>query len=149
MARQVLKSPFLSLGGQDISDHVSQVMWHEEDIGVTETVTAGNDRTENTLSGKVRSALTVTFVSNGYNTSDLNGIMRALLPPPIGTATGAAAEGTAFIIRPDAAAASASNPQRSGTLILHAWDDFGSGQVGQVVTQTQTYVTDGEITRTP
>lgn len=153
MARYALTNPFVSIGGQDLSDHVAQVMIHVEDTGVTETITAGNAWAENTLSGKGRWSVTLDFVTDSYQAAapnGLDGMMRELLPPAAGgTATGAAAVSQEIVIRPDAAAESAANPQRSGQIVMHAWDPLGGGQVGQIVRQTQTYVGSGALSYSP
>ena len=149
MARYSLKNPFISIGGEDFSSDVSQVMLDIQHTGVVQSITAGNDWAENTPSGKGMWTLTVTFESDGFDNTgaaeDLEKKLADLLPAPIGTAT---AQSQPVIIRPDSAAVGMTNPQWTGNAVLSNIQPFGSGQVGQVVRFTQTWVGDGALTKT-
>ena len=145
MARMVLKSPTISIGGTDFSDDVSQVMLNLQMTGVTETITAGSDWAENTPSGKGRWSVTITFESDGFGTGNLDGKLDALLPAPIGSP--GTAQVQQIIIKPDSGATSASNPSFTGNAVLSSIDPLGGGQVGQVIRHTQTWVGDGPLTR--
>ena len=146
MAKFRLKSPFISINSVPFTNDVSQVMLHEEQTGVTESIVSGNDWVHNTPSGKGRATLTVTFIADGYGSADLDGRLRAVLPQPVGTSSDSS---VAIAIRPDMAAQSADNRTRTQNFVLNGYDGFGGGQVGSVPTITMTFVSDGEVTWAP
>ena len=145
MARFSLKNPSITIGGTDFSSDVSQVMLDIQQTGVTESITAGNEWAENTPSGKGRWSVTITFEVDGYSTSQVEGQLLGLMPPPIGADSNPASQ--PIVIKADDGAVSASNPSWTGNAVLSAYQPLGSGQVGQVVRFTQTWVGDGTLTR--
>ena len=146
MAKFRLKNPYITINSVDFTGDVSQVMIHEEQTGVTESIVSGDDWVHNTPSGKGRATLTVTFIADGYAAADVDGRLRAVLPTPVGTSTSAS---VAIAIRPDGAAQSATNRTRTQNFVLNGYDGFGGGQVGSVPTITMTFVSDGEVTWAP
>ena len=99
MARFSLKNPSITIAGTDFSSDVSQVMLDIQQTGVTESITAGNDWAENTPSGKGRWSVTITFEVDGYSTSQVEGQLQAIMPPPIGADSNPASQ--AIVIKAD------------------------------------------------
>ena len=145
MARFVLKKPFFSLGGEDMSADVSQVMLTKGHTAVTQSITAGNDWAENTPSGKGMWSMAVTFEVDGYDAANVMGHLHTFFQEPIGSASVASQP---VVVRPDAGTVSTSNPQEAGNAVLQSIEPLGSGQVGSVVTFTLNLVGDGALTRT-
>lgn len=119
----------------DISIVVSQAMVMISHMEVPIPATAGRDYPLIEVSDKYTGTVTLTFFTDAYGAADLDGIFSDILKPPYGTG-----EGKAVVnIRPDEAAVGAANPELTLPIIVSSWEPFGSGQVGQLVSQTRTF----------
>lgn len=144
MAKYVFKKPEITLGGTPISNFVTQASVRWEETNVEEAVTAGEDWASQSRSGKKRASATLSFVADGFNASQLETTMNALLPQPYGASTSDTQE---LIIKPSSGAISATNPGFTCDVIITSWEPLGGGMVGQNLRSTHTWPIDGELVR--
>ena len=132
MAAFVLKDAFASINGVDLSDHIrSMTLEHSADL--QETTAMGEDfRTR--LGGLKDWSLTIEFNQDfaaGSVDATLFGIVGSSVP---------------VILRPDAAAQSATNPQWSGNAILETYTPIGNA-VGEAAVAPVTLQGNGILAR--
>lgn len=132
MAEFVYTNAFLSIGGTDLSDHVRQATL--EYNAEMQDKTAMGDLTRTRLGGLKDWTLTVNF-NQDFAASNVD----ATLFPLVGTSV-------AIILRPDAAAVSATNPNFTGNAILESYAPLG-GNVGDMAETPVTLQADGTLTR--
>lgn len=115
MAEFILKNPFVSVGGVDLSDHVKQLtVNHSAEI---KDITAMGSNSRVRLGG-----LKDWSVDLEFNQDFASGSVHATLFSAVGTSV-------AVVIRPDAGAKSATNPELTGNAILESYPPLG-GSVG-------------------
>ena len=134
MPTHVMVDGFLSLGGTDISAHLTQV-----------SIEPTSDTPEDTSFG---SGGWRTFAPNGlktwvasldYNQDYAAGALDATLWPLFGTRT-------PLVFRPASAAVSVENPQFTGDVIVNGYPPI-TGSVGELATGTITLQGRGELAR--
>lgn len=132
MAEFVYTNAFLSIGGVDLSDHVRQasLSYNAE----MQDKTAMGDLTRTRLGGLKDWSLEINF-NQDFAASNVD----ATLFPLVGTSV-------AIILRPDAAAVSATNPNFTGSAILESYAPLG-GNVGDMAETPVTLQADGTLTR--
>ena len=123
MATTVLTNAFVSIDGNDVSDHVRSVTLNYA-ADMIEDTNMG-DSTHIRLGGLKDWSIEAEFAQD-FAASNLDSILFPLV-------------GTTFpvIVRPDAGAVSTSNPNYSGTGILETYPPLGN-PVGELATTTVT-----------
>ena len=119
MAEVVLTNAFVSLNGVDLSGHVRSVTlsYNSE----PQDITAMSDTTRQRIGGLLDWSLSVEF-----NQDYAANLVDATLFSLVGTTF-------AMILRPDAGAVAATNPQYTGTVLLESYQPLG-GSIGEVHT---------------
>lgn len=132
MATFVLTDAYVSVGGTDLSDHVRQV---------TLNITA--DQQDNTAMGATYRSrlggLKDWSISLEFNQDFAASEVDATLWPLLGTVA-------AVAVRPTSAAASATNPEYSGNVVVSQVNPLSSG-VGDLATQSVTWQGSGTLSR--
>ena len=132
MAKTVLTDAFVSIGGNDISDHVRTVTLNYAAEEVDDT-TMGDD-TRTNLGGLKTWSLDIE-VANDFAASQVDSIIF----PLVGTQV-------AVVFRPTSAAVGAGNPEYSGTGMLSTYNPVGQS-VGDLATAPITIVSAGTLAR--
>ena len=132
MAKTVLTDAFVSIAGNDISDHVRTVTLNYSAEEQDDT-TMGDD-TRTNLGGLKTWSLDLE-VANDFAASQVDSIIF----PLVGTQV-------AVVFRPTSAAVGASNPQYSGTGMLSTYNPVGQS-VGDLATAPITIVSAGTLAR--
>lgn len=132
MAEVVLTNAFVSIDGNDMSDHVRSVTF---DYGAEpQDITAMSDTTRQRTGGLLDWSVSVEF-NQDYAASDVDSI----LFPLIGTTV-------TIILRPTASAVSTTNPNFTGTALVESYNPLGAG-VGDVLTTTCQLSAAGALSR--
>lgn len=134
MASIVLKDAHLTLNAVDLSDHVIQISF--EPTTDTPEDTAMGDNARSYLPGLNDATLNVTFNAD-YTTGEVDATLWTVY-------SGAAA--VAFVVKPNGAATSTSNPAYSGNCILQSYGSI-DGSVGDVATVAATLQVTGDVAR--
>ena len=132
MAEFVLTDPFISIGGNDVSDHFTSVALPVE--AETQEATAFGDEWRTRLGG-----LKDWSASLDFNQDFADGALDDLMWPLLGT-------NVALVIRPDAAAVGVNNPQFTGNAILMSYPPLGNS-VGELATGSITLEGNGPLVR--
>ena len=132
MAKTVLTDAFVSVGGNDISDHVRTVTLNYSAEEQDDT-TMGDD-TRTNLGGLKTWSLDLE-VANDFAASQIDSLMF----PLVGTQV-------AVVFRPTSAAVGAGNPEYSGTGMLSTYNPVGQS-VGDLATAPITIVSAGTLAR--
>ena len=132
MSKLVLTDAFVSVGGNDISDHVRTVTLNYAAEEVDDT-TMGDD-TRTNLGGLKTWSLDLE-VANDFAATEIDSIMF----PLVGTAV-------AVIFRPTSAAKGTNNPEYTGTGMLSSYNPVGQS-VGDLATAPITIVSAGTLAR--
>lgn len=132
MAEFVYTNAFLSIGGNDVSDHVRQLtITYSAEM---QDKTAMGDLTRTRLGGLLDWSFEVNF-NQDFAASDIDSI----LFPLVGTSV-------ALVARPDAGVVSATNPELQGNGILESYAPLG-GNVGDMAETPVSFQGDGTLTR--
>jgi len=132
MAELVFTDAFVSIGGNDISDHVlSTTLDYSADL---QENTAMGATTRTRLGGLKDWSLSVEL-NQDYAAADIDSLMF----PLIGTSV-------AIIIRPDSAVVGAGNPQYTGNGILESYGAI-SGSIGEAMKTTISIQAAGALAR--
>ena len=132
MAEFVLIDPFISIAGNNVSDHFTSVALPVE--AETQEATAFGDDWRTRLGG-----LKDWSASLDFNQDFANNQLDSLMWPLIGTSV-------AVVIRPDSAALGPNNPQFSGNAILMSYPPLGNS-VGELATGSITLEGNGPLGR--
>lgn len=132
MSKLVLTDAFVSVGGNDISDHVRTVTLNYAAEEVDDT-TMGDD-TRTNLGGLKTWSLDLE-VANDFAATEIDSIIF----PLVGTAV-------AVIFRPTSAAKGPNNPEYTGTGMLSSYNPVGQS-VGDLATAPITIVSAGTLAR--
>lgn len=132
MATTVLTNAFVSIDGNDVSDHVRSVTLNYA-ADMIEDTNMG-DTTHTRLGGLKDWSIEAEFAQD-FAAANLDSILFPLV-------------GTTFtvIVRPDAGTVSSSNPNYTGTGILESYPPLGN-PVGELATTTVTIQAAGNLTR--
>jgi hypothetical protein len=131
MAKIVMTSANVTLGGTDISDYVASVTLTVSSSEV-ETTSFGSGGAVTRVGGLKDGSLALE-IHNSY--SEIDG----LLFPLVGSTA-------AFIAKPDGTATSAANPAYSGTILITEYTPV-NGAVGELATASLTFPLSGTVTR--
>ena len=132
MAKTVLTNAFVSVGGNNISDHVRTVTINYAAEEVDDTTMGQGTRTN--LGGLKTWSIDLE-VANDFAASQIDSIMF----PLVGTAV-------AVIFRPTSAVVGPTNPQYSGTGMLSSYNPVGQS-VGDLATAPIKIVSAGTLAR--
>lgn len=132
MAKVVFTNAHISVGGNDISDHIRSVTLNYSAEEVEDT-TMGDD-TRTALGGLKNWSLDLE-AANDFAASSVDSLMF----PLVGTQV-------AIIFRPDAGAVSTSNPEYTGTGMLATYNPVGNS-VGDLATAPINIVSAGSLSR--
>ena len=132
MAEFVLVDPFISLGGNDVSDHFTSIGLPVE--AETQEATAFGDEWRTRLGG-----LKDWSASLDFNQDFDDGQLDDLMWPLLGTSV-------AVIIRPDSAVRGPNNPEWAGNAILMSYPPLGNS-VGELATGSITLEGNGPLDR--
>jgi len=132
MAEQVFTDAFVSIGGNDISDHVLSVTL-DPSADLQEN-TAMGAATRSRIGGLKDWSLSIEL-NQDYAAADIDSIMF----PLIGTEV-------AIILRPDSAVVGAGNPQYTGNGILESYGAM-SGAIGEALKTTISIQASGDLAR--
>ncbi|MGW1000742.1 phage tail tube protein [Streptomyces sp. NPDC002520] len=133
MPKMVLLAQFLSINGQTLNTFTkkAELSVEVEDKDVTNYASAG---WKEVLGGLKSGELAVEFLQD-FAASQLDATMWPLL----GTVV-------PFEVRPDVAAASATNPKYTGNILIKGWNPI-EGSVGDEATVGLSFPTSGAVTR--
>ena len=132
MAESVFTNAHVSLGAVDLSDHVRQVTLSYSSEVQDSTAMSADTRTR--LGGLLDWSLNIEF-NQDYATSKVDQTLFSL----VGTSV-------AVELRPDAGAASATNPEYTGNAILESYQPMG-GTVGEMHVSPVTLTGTGTLAR--
>jgi len=132
MSKLVLTDAFVSVGGNDISDHVRTVTLNYAAEEVDDTTMAQGTRTN--LGGLKTWSLDLE-VANDFAATEIDSIIF----PLVGTAV-------AVIFRPTSSAKGPNNPEYTGTGMLSSYNPVGQS-VGDLATAPITIVSAGTLAR--
>ena len=132
MAESVLKNAFVSIDGNDLSDHVRTVSWPAGIERLDDTVMGDDARS---FAGGLKTwTLSVEF-NQDYATNKVD--------DTLGTAVGTV---VAVILRPDTAAKSATNPEYTGNGLIADYTPV-AGSAGDLAIATVEIIAAGSLTR--
>lgn len=133
MAKMVLLAAYVSLAGNDLSEHTrkAEITVEVEDKDVTTYASLG---WKVVLGGLKSGELGLEFLQD-VAAGEIDSIMWPLL----GTVV-------PFVVRLDNAVASASNPEWSGNVLINGWNPIEGG-VGDEASVSVGYPTSGAVTR--
>jgi len=141
---RVLDNASVSLGGKDVSAYVASCRLHVTNPPVSVPNTFGRAGPLREVSDKYDWMLDIEFVTDGWGATELDGIMTAMLKPPLGSGSGR----IACIIKPDGGTTGTTNPSYTGTAILNEWEPLGSsGAINEAVRQTRTFQGAGDLAK--
>lgn len=133
MALLVLKNAFVSVNSVDLSDHVKQVTLKNAAESLDNTAMSATYKSKQ--AGLKEWSVEVEFYQDfaaAKVDATLNGLLGAAAFP--------------IEVRPDAGAASTTNPKYTGNVVLLDYEPFG-GSVGDLVTTKVTFEGAGTMTR--
>lgn len=133
MAKLVLLTEYLSIGGTDLSAYTRkcELTVEVEDKDVT---TFGSAGWHERLGGLKNATLNIEFV-----TDFAAGLLDAIMWPLLGTVA-------AFEVRPTSAVVGTSNPKWTGNLLVTGWNPL-TGSVGDEASVSVSYPATGAVTR--
>lgn len=132
MAKIVLTNPFVSVGGVDLSQWVSNVVLDTK-YDVIETTTFGSTA-KSRVAGLQDNSASFDFIQDFANSA-----VEQTIYPLLGTAA-------AVIVKPNNAANSSTNPAYSFNALISDWQPL-NGAVGQLSTSKITWPISGAITK--
>ena len=133
MARIVLTDAKITIGGVNLSDHITSVgLSTSDDVVDTSAFGGGGARTR--VAGLADNSLTLEF-----NQDFASANVEATIYPLIGTLT-------TVVVSPTSAVASASNPTYTFSALVSEWQPL-SGAVGELATASVTWPISGVITK--
>ena len=132
MAEFVLKDPFVSIAGNDLSDHFTSISLPAE--AETMEATAFGDSWRTRVGGLKDWSATLDF-NQDFDAGQLDSILWPLLGTNL-----------ALVVRPESDPVGAGNPQWSGNAILTSYPPLGNS-VGELATGSITLEANGPLTR--
>jgi hypothetical protein len=133
MAKLVLTNAFVSISGQDLSDHIASVSLATQ-YDLVDTTQFGD------TSRKVIAGLANNTVTFEFHQDFQAGSVESIIYPLLGTAT-------TCRIKPIDTTRSTSNPQYDFSVLISEWTPL-SAAVGELTTASVTWPISGDITKT-
>lgn len=132
MAKLVLTSPSITIGGVDLTSYISNITLDTK-YDIVETTSFGS-LAKTRVAGLQDNSITLDFFQD-FATS----AVEATIYPLLGTAT-------SIVIQPVSGAASTTNPKYTISALVSEWQPL-KGAVGQLATVTVTWPISGAITK--
>ena len=132
MAAFMLNNASVTINSVDLSDHVTSITFSEEADQLETTAMGDNNRT---MIGGLKSGTIDLEFNQDLAASDVQATIRALL----GT-------GTAVIVKNDAGATAATNPQWTFNALVTEWPSI-NGTVGELATASVSWPITGAVTQ--
>ena len=132
MAKIVLTNPSITVGGVDLSDHISNITL-ETKYDIIETTTFGST-SKTRVAGLADNNITLDFMQDFGSSS-----VEATIYPLLGTAT-------SIVIKPVAGTTTTTNPQYTVSAVVADWTPLKGG-IGQLSTASVTWPVSGAITK--
>jgi len=132
MAKIVLTSPSITIGGIDLSDHINNITL-ETKYDIVETTTFGSTA-KTRVAGLADNQITLDFMQDFAA-----GSVEATIYPLLGTTT-------SIVIKPVAGTTTTTNPQYTVSALVADWTPLKGG-VGQLATASVTWPVSGTITK--
>jgi len=141
---RVLDNVYVTLNGTDVSAYVASARVHVTHPAVTVPNMFGRPGPLREISDKYDWMIDLEFVTDGWAASELDGVITAMLKPPLGSGSGR----IALVVQPDGGTRGGSNPSYSGTAILNEWEPLGSsGAINEAVRQTRSFQGAGNLAK--
>ena len=132
MAKVVLTNPSITIGGVDLSDHISNITL-ETKYDIVETTTFGSTA-KTRVAGLADNQITLDFMQDFAGSS-----VEATIYPLLGTTT-------TIVVKPVAGSTTTTNPQYSVSALVADWTPLKGG-IGQLATASVTWPVSGAITK--
>jgi hypothetical protein len=132
MAKLVLTNPSITIGGVDLSDHISNITL-ETKYDIVETTTFGSTA-KTRVAGLADNQVTLDFMQDFASSS-----VEATIYPLLGTTT-------SIVIKPVAGTTTTTNPQYTISALVADWTPLKGG-IGQLATASVTWPVSGAITK--
>lgn len=132
MAKLVLTNPSITVGGVDLSDHISSVTLDTK-YDIVET-TAFGSTAKTRVAGLADNSVTLDFMQDFGASS-----VEATIYPLLGTAA-------SIVIKPVAGTTTTTNPQYTVSAVISEWTPLKGG-IGQLATASVTWPVSGTITK--
>ena len=132
MAKLVLTNPSITVGGVDLSDHISSVTLDTK-YDIVET-TAFGSTAKTRVAGLADNSVTLDFMQDFGASS-----VEATIYPLLGTAT-------SIVIKPVAGSTTTTNPQYTVSAVVSEWQPL-KGSVGSLATASVTWPVSGTIAK--
>jgi hypothetical protein len=132
MAKIVLTNPSITIGGVDLSDHISNITL-ETKYDIIETTTFGST-SKTRVAGLADNNITLDFMQDFGSSS-----VEATIYPLLGTAT-------SIVIKPVAGTTTTTNPQYTVSAVVADWTPLKGG-IGQLATASVTWPVSGAISK--
>jgi hypothetical protein len=133
MAKIVLTNAYISIAGQDLSDHIASISLATQ-YDIVETTQFG-DTSKRRVAGLADNSITLEF-----HQDFTAGSVESVIYPLLGTATNC-------VVKPIDAARSTSNPQYSFSVLINEWTPLNAA-AGELATASVTWLISGDITKT-
>ena len=140
----VLNDASLSLGGTDVSNAVKKVTLRLNHVLVNVN-RMGRKGPQRNVSDSYDWQIDVEFgIESHYAVNEINQVMQALMPGPLGAATSNAA----MILKGLSEAVSTSNPTYSGSVSVDSWSPIGdSGEWGENMMVSRSFMGATDLTK--
>jgi hypothetical protein len=132
MAKIVLTNPSITVGGVDLSDHISNITL-ETKYDIIETTTFGST-SKTRVAGLADNQITLDFMQDFGASS-----VEATIYPLLGTTT-------TIVVQPVAGSATTTNPKYTVSALVADWTPLKGG-IGQLATASVTWPVSGAITK--
>ena len=132
MAKLVLTNPSITIGGIDLSDHISSITL-ETKYDIVETTTFGSTA-KTRVAGLADNQVSLDFMQDFSGSS-----VEATIFPLLGTTT-------SIVIKPVAGTTTTTNPQYTVSALVADWTPLKGG-IGQLATASVTWPVSGAIAK--
>ena len=132
MAKIVLTNPSITIGGIDLSDHISNITL-ETKYDIIETTTFGST-SKTRVAGLADNQVTLDFMQDFGASS-----VESTIYPLLGTST-------TIVMQPVAGSATTTNPKYTVSALVADWTPLKGG-IGQLATASVTWPISGAITK--
>ena len=139
----VLDDAAVDWGGTDISAALAMAKIMVQHVVVETPHTFGKPAAVVKTSKRYTWQVDMLFITDGYAAAELDGIVTAVMLPPLGPATGTGE--VEVVMKHSDAAVSADNKSYTGTITVPEWEPLGGGAVGEIVRQTRTFRGTGDL----
>jgi len=132
MAKIVLTNPSITIGGTDLSDHISSVTIDTK-YDIVETTSFG-DTAKKRVAGLADNSVSIDFFQDFASSS-----VESIIFPLLGTAA-------SIVIKPVSTTTTTTNPSYTVSALISEWTPLKGG-IGQLATASVTWPVSGAITK--